>query len=257
MQFPDWLKRLHPAHGLVAQISYATAAISIVLSVVLGYYAASISRQQIEQELGEDFQRRAQSIVDALDRGMFERYREIQIVATLDDIRNPRVPVEKKRAILEKLQQTFDAYAWIGICDMQGNGTVGTGKYLEGKDLSKRPWCTQGRDKPYIGDVHDALLLSKLLPNPSGEMFYLVDVAAPVQDLKGQPQGVLCGHIFWKWTEELLASKKTDGIDILLLSRDGLVLAGPEPARGKLAELAPNTWNFISGPSQKEHVLDQ
>lgn len=238
---------LHPRKSLVTQISYAMALVSIVLSVILSYYAAALSRHQIERELGENFARRAQGIVDALDRGMFERYREIQIVAALDDIRNPSVDTEKKRAILEKLQHTFDAYAWVGICDVQGKGVVGTGKYLEGKDLSKRPWCSKGREKPFVGDVHDALLLSKLLPNPSGEMFYLVDVAAPVIDRSGTLQGVLCGHIFWKWAEETLASKKDEGIDILLLSRDGLVLAGPEPGRTELAKLAPATWTNIAG----------
>lgn len=248
----------HPRRSLVVQISYAIALVSIVLSVILGYYAAEMSRRQIEREQGESFARRAQDIVDSLDRGMFERYREIQIVTALDDIRNPRASVEKKRAILERLQQTFNAYAWIGICDAQGTGTVGTGKYLEGKDLSKRPWCTQGRDKPFIGDVHDALLLSKLLPNPSGEMFYLVDVAAPVIDKHGKLQGVLCGHIFWKWAEEFLDSKKSDGIEILLLSRDGLVLAGPEEGRRSLAELAPATWSSISAnTSHKDFLLDR
>ncbi len=258
MKIIEWIRRLHPRHSLVAQISYATAMVSIVLSVALGYYAAQLSRQQIEDELGASFTRRAQGIVDVLDRGMFERYREIQNVATLDDIRDPRVPVAKKRAFLEKIQQSFSAYAWIGMCDTRGIGTVGTGGYLEGKDLSKRPWCTEGRNGPFIGDVHDALLLSKLLPNPSGEMFYLVDVAAPVKDAKGTLQGVLCGHIFWKWTEEILDSKKAEGIDILLLSRDGLVLAGPEKARTRMSALAPNTWAAINADTaRKDYLLDQ
>lgn len=254
----NWLNKLHPRHSLVAQISYATAIVSIVLSVVLGYYAAELSRKQIELDLGENFARRAENIVDTLDRGMFERYREMQVVATLDDMRNANVPTEKKRAILEKLQQTFNAYAWVGICDNQGMGVVGTGKYLEGKDLSQRPWCTQARSKPYVGDVHDALLLSKILPNPSGEMFYLVDVAAPLVDAQGVVQGVLCGHIFWKWAEELLDSKKDQDVDILLLSHSGLVLAGPEASRSELAKLAPQTWREIqSGNIKKDSLRDK
>jgi diguanylate cyclase (GGDEF)-like protein/PAS domain S-box-containing protein len=253
--FMHALKKFHPRHSLVAQISYATAAVALVLSVILGYYAAEMSRQQIEQEQGESFARRAQSLVDVLDRGMFERYREMQILATLDDIRQPSVSVDRKRTILEKVQQTFDSYAWIGMCDVQGKGVVGTGHYLEGKDLLKRPWCTQGREKPYVGDVHDALLLSKLLPNPSGEMFYLVDVAAPVHDANGVLQGVLCGHIFWKWAEAVLDSKKAAGIDVLLLSRNGLVLAGPEKGRTPLAELAPETWQAINNSQSKKDFL--
>jgi diguanylate cyclase (GGDEF)-like protein/PAS domain S-box-containing protein len=255
MNLASRIKRLHPRHSLVAQISYAFAGVSLVLSVVLGYYAAEMSRQQIEQDQGESFVRRARNIVDALDRGMFERYREMQIVATLDDIRDPVVSVDKKRAILEKLQQNFDAYAWIGICDKTSKGIVGTGKYLEGKDLSKRPWCKNGRDKPFVGDVHDALLLAKLLPNPSGEKFYLVDVAAPVLDAKGVSQGVLCGHIYWRWAEEILNSKQQDGIEILLLSRDGLTLAGPEPQQSEMAKFAPTTWQSINSKVKQDSYL--
>lgn len=257
--FLRWLKVLHPMRSLVAQISYATALVTLLLTVALSYYAAEISRLQIEHEQGENFARRAQSIVDLLDRGMFERTREIQLVAELDEIRNPNIRVEKKRTILEKMQQTFNAYAWIGICDAQGIGTVGTGKYLEGVDLSKRPWCRQGREKPFVGDVHDALLLSKLLPNPSGEMFYLVDVAAPIINAVGSLQGVLCGHIFWRWAEEFLDSKNSPGIDILLLNGDGLVLSGPLKGRSQFANMAPATWKFIKSnrsKSEQDYLLE-
>jgi diguanylate cyclase (GGDEF)-like protein/PAS domain S-box-containing protein len=232
-------------NNLRAQISLASGALALLLSLVISFYAAENSRYQIEQSSGDAFIHRAQSALDVLDRGMFERSREIRNAAILDDIREANVPVAHKRELLERLQNTFNAYAWIGICDANGSGLVGTGKYLEGKDLNKRPWCSQGRDRAYIGDMHDALLLSKLLPNPSGEMFYLVDVAAPVIDKKGVLQGVLCGHIFWKWAEEVLDSKKTPGRDIFLLSQDGLVLSGPEAPRSELAKLAPQTMQAI------------
>ncbi|TAJ77229.1 MAG: EAL domain-containing protein [Gallionellaceae bacterium] len=249
------LNKINPKNSLRSQISLASGVIALLLSLVLGYYAAKNSQEHIEKSEGESFVRRAKSVLDVLDRGMFERSREIQNAVILDEIRDPRVPIERKREILERLQNTFNAYAWIGICDAKGNGLVGTGKYLEGKDLSKRPWCIKGRDSYFIGDMHDALLLSKLLPNPSGEMFYLVDVAAPVIDKKGVLQGVLCGHIFWKWAEEVLDSKKTPGKDIFLLSKDGLVLSGPEAARSELSKLAPQTMHAIRQAGQDSGYL--
>lgn len=250
--------KLNPKNSLRAQISLASGGIALLLSLALSYLAAEDSRQQIETAEGESFMRRAQSALDVLDRGMFERSREIQNAAILDEIREASVPVERKREILERLQSSFNAYAWIGICDEKGIGSVGTGKYLEGKDLTKRPWCTQGRDRTYLGDMHDALLLSKLLPNPSGEMFYLVDVAAPVIDRKGKLQGVLCGHIFWKWAEDVLDSKKTKGKDIFLLTKDGLVLSGPEAARSELAKLAPMTMQAIKqSDTNGGHLLER
>ncbi|MDD2776630.1 MAG: EAL domain-containing protein [Gallionella sp.] len=253
-----WVRKLHPRHSLVAKMSYAFALVSLVLSVILSYYAAEISRDQIEREQGASFVRRAQHIVDVLNRSMFERYREMQIVASLDDIRNPSVSIDKKRAVLEKLQLNFDAYAWIGICNPEGLGIVGTSGYLEKVDLSKRPWCRDGRENPFVGDVHDALKLAKLLPNPSGEKIYLVDVAAPVKDEQGILQGVLCGHIYWGWAKNLLKDKNEDlGIEILLLSRDGLVLAGPEQNSHPLSGLAPHTWQRIhTAGTQDDYMLD-
>ncbi|WP_035384342.1 EAL domain-containing protein [Ferriphaselus sp. R-1] len=256
MKAQDLLQSLHPRHSLRAQISLASGIMVLLLSTALSFIAADISRQHIEISLGEDFARRAAGTLDVMDRGMFERYREIQIAATLDDIRNPQVAVEQKRAILGKLQDTFNAYAWIGICDNQGVGLVGTGKYLEGKDLSKRPWCNKGRTQAYIGDVHDALLLSKLLPNPSGEMFYLLDVAAPVHDHDGRLLGVLCGHIFWRWAEEMLESNRTPNTDLVLVNRDGLVLAGPVKSRSPLGETAPQTMAALTTGAKSGHLVE-
>ncbi len=246
-------------NGLRLQISLASAGIALILSLALGYYAASNSKHQIEANQGEAFANRARNVLDVMDRGMFERSREIRNASMLDEIRDPRVPLMRKRELLERLQQNFDAYAWIGICNDRGVGIVGTGKYLEGKDLSKRPWCTQGRNqKYYVGDVHDALLLAKLLPNPSGQPFYLVDVASPVFDFKGTLLGVLCGHIYWNWAEEALDSKKTPGRDVLLLSRDGLVLSGPEQARSDFVKLAPRTWQEIQQSERRSgYVLEK
>ena len=243
----NWfIKKLHPKHSLRAHISLATATAVMLLSVVISFYAADISRAYIEQTEGEAFALRAKNALDVMDRGMFERSREIRNAAILDQIRDPKVSLDRKRQVLESLQANFNAYAWIGICDAQGRGMVGTGHYLEGKDLNKRPWCTKGREGEYFGDVHDAMLLAKLLPNPSGESFYLVDVAAPVFDLQGVLQGVLCGHIYWTWASEVLDSKQTPGKDIFLLSKDGLVLSGPAKPQSQMSEISPQTMQAIN-----------
>lgn len=240
-----WPARFNPTRSLRAEISFANGVIVLLLSTLLSFYASDVSKQQIEKESGLAFVQRAKTALDVLDRGMFERSREIQNAAILDEIRNPKISVDRKRVVLERLQSSFNAYAWIGICDEKGVGQVGTGKYLEGKDLSKRPWCTKGREGVFIGDVHDALLLSKLLPNPSGEMFYLVDVAAPVIDQHGKLQGVLCGHIFWTWAAEVLDSKKTPGQDIFLLSKDGKILSGTEKSWEDFSVLASHTAQIV------------
>ncbi|MEW5903089.1 MAG: EAL domain-containing protein [Pseudomonadota bacterium] len=250
-----FFKMLDPRRSLRGEIGLANGAIVLLLSIGLSFYAAETSKRQIEQSEGEAFMQRAKSALDLLDRGMYERSREIRNAALLDEMRDPKVAVARKRELMERLQKNFDAYAWIGFCGPDGTGLVGTGGYLEGKNLSKRPWCTEGRKGDYIGDVHDALLLAKLLPNPSGETFYLVDVASPVFDHQNRLLGVLCGHIYWSWASEALDSKKTPGRDIFLLSSDGKVLSGPEPAWTDFAKLAPETQkNIHAGDKQGYHI---
>jgi len=252
-----WLKHLDPRRSLRAEIGLASGAIVLLLSTALSFYAAEASRQQIEQREGSSFVRRAQNALDVLDRGMYERSREIRNAARLDEMRDPGVAVARKRELMERLQTNFDAYAWIGFCDTNGIGLVGTGGYLEGKNLSKRPWCTEGRKGDYIGDVHDAMLLAKLLPNPSGETFYLVDVASPVFDHQNNLLGVLCGHIYWSWASEALDSKRTPGQDIFLLSRDGKVLSGDAPAWSEFDQLAPEMMRHHRAGNQTGYHIER
>lgn len=246
-----------PRRSLRAEISLASGAIVLLLSTALSFYAADVTRRQIEQSQGEAFVRRAQTALDVLDRGMYERSREIRNAALLDEMRDPKVSVPRKRELMERLQQNFDAYAWIGFCGPDGMGLVGTGGYLEGKNLSKRPWCSEGRRGDYIGDVHDAMLLAKLLPNPSGEIFYLVDVASPVFDHQNNLLGVLCGHIYWSWASEALDSKLTPGQDIFLLSNDGKVLSGPEAAWSDFGGKAPATMRHIRAGGKDGYHIEQ
>jgi diguanylate cyclase (GGDEF)-like protein/PAS domain S-box-containing protein len=250
-------KMIDPRRSLRAEISLASGAIVLLLSTALSFYAADVSKRQIEQSEGEGFVRRAQTALDVLDRGMYERSREIRNAAMLDEMRNPKVSVPRKRELMERLQKNFDAYAWIGFCGPDAIGLVGTGGYLEGKSLAKRPWCIEGRKGDYIGDVHDAMLLAKLLPNPSGETFYLVDVASPVFDQKNNLLGVLCGHIYWTWASEALDSKRTPGQDIFLLSNEGMVLSGPEAAWTDFKSMAPDTMMHVRSGAKQGYQVER
>lgn len=42
-----------------------------------------------------------------------------------------------------------------------------------------------GMEKTFIGDVHEAVLLAKLLPNPTGEEMNFVGISMPIRDETG------------------------------------------------------------------------
>lgn len=139
--------------------------------------------------------------------------------------------------------RTYPDYAWIGLTDEQGKVLVSTGKVLEGKDVRSRPWFQKAQTSSYVGDVHAALMLAKILPLVEREPLRLIDLAAPVSDIQGNFQGVLGVHLNWTWAREvqkslLQAVEKHNFVEVLILSHDGTVLLGSPELESKQLNFA-------------------
>jgi PAS domain S-box-containing protein len=227
----SFLQSFDPRYRFGARIGWVVGIIVLIIFVVFSLVIGEALRQFSEHESGADFAELAFQMTDKLDRGMFERYREIEILASLNDIRNAAVPTNDKRALLEQLQATLPEYAWLGITNPDGSVLVATGGLLEGEDVSQRPWFINAQSEMFVGDVHEALLLASLLPNETGEPLRFVDVASPLFDEDGAFIGVLGAHLSWSWVESVRESvlqplQDRSGIEMLVLSRDEVVLLG-------------------------------
>ena len=204
------------------------------LSVVpLGYLASAEARAS----LGTRLQDLAVHMADALDGGMFERYRDIQVATELVTPQLQAGDLDAVRALLRRLQSTYPAYAWIGVTDPQGRVRVATGGLLEGADVSARPWYSGALEQVFAGDVHEASLLAKLL-DPSGtNPPRFVDVAAPLIDPdSGARLGVIGAHLDWAWAQDVEASVRDasagfEKVDVLVIGQEGRVLLGPQHLR--------------------------
>ncbi len=212
------------AAGLVA---------TLVLALVASRVASDRLEARIEAELGD----LAGTMAGRLDRGLFERWRDMVILAENDTIRDPAVPVERKRRVLRRAQETYPDYAIIGLIDAAGRITVTSTGALEGIDVAHRDYFTKGRHGPFVGDVHDAALLATLNPNSDpADPPRVLDIAAPVRDDAGRVVGVVSGHLDWTWARaaEAALHESTAGqrdVAPLVLARDGTVLLGPEGLR--------------------------
>ena len=224
--------RFNPRRSLKARIFWNTVSLVTALSLLLSLFVGYVSSNRIKTNRKQSFEQLAYQMADKLERGMFERYKDIQLSSALDMIRQPNYSLASKRTLLEKLQDVYSDYAWIGLTDSQGEVVASTQELLEGKDVSQRPWFELGQNKPYVGDVHEALLLEKLLPNPNDEPLRFVDVAAPVSDSQGDFQGVLCAHLSWEWARDIKRSllevmAQPEPIEVFVLSKNGHVLLAP------------------------------
>ncbi len=227
--------------SLGVRLGIAFGSITILLSAVLGRISGNLAEEQIKQDIGQDLTQIAQQMSGSLDQNLFERYREIQIIAGLEPFRNPQTSDSEIQAVLDTLQNTYSNYAWIGFADQQGIVQASTQGILEGVSVAQRDWFVQAQDQPFVGDVHEAVLLAKLLPNPTDAPLRFVDVASPVRDAQGSFQGVLGAHLSWAWAEDvkttLLNTPAADGKEILIVDQFGTVLLGPDRWQGQTLEL--------------------
>ncbi len=206
-----------------------------LLLLVLGWWTSGQGRAVVERCRGLLLQNSANHLADKLASGLNQRSQEIGLIANLPQLRDPNAPAAAKRALLDELKRAYPLYAWIGLTDLEGNVIAGSEGLLEGKTVAKRAWFLEGLHGPHVGDVHDAVLLAKILPKPKIDPLplRLADISSPVHDADGRPIGVLCGHLSWDWSylvrDALMKGTgfgHSDHVDIFVLNKMGNILVG-------------------------------
>jgi len=227
--------RLALAPALAATIVSVMLLLTFGIIELVGHAASS----QVEREIGQSLAELAFQTTDKLDQGMYERYREVELMAGRYEIADQRVSADAKRAVLESMQETYPYYAWIGLTDNSGTVKVAAKRILEKASVAARPWFAAAYRGKHLHDVHEAVMLAKLLPNPSGEPKRFFDIAFPYRGTDGAIAGVLGTHLSWQWAADvqqsgLRARAARGSIDSLIVSRGGAVLLGPKEYTDKV-----------------------
>jgi PAS domain S-box-containing protein len=228
--------------GLGAYLALAFSTLSILLTVIMVEIIGVAITGRIKSNIGNGLAELAVQTSDKLDRGMFERFREVQLISLRHELGTTTGRPERTRAMLEALQETYPYYAWIGVTDASGKVTIATKGMLEGLDVSARPWFRNALKGIYLGDVHEAILLAKLLPNPANQPMRFVDVAFPYTDRDGRLAGVLGAHLSWQWAKDIVQSiieplAARRHVELLIVGANGTVLQGPSDMMGKTVAL--------------------
>jgi diguanylate cyclase (GGDEF)-like protein len=220
--------------SLRQQVTLLAGVLCLALVCALAAGAAYIAQSRVRQIVMNNEAHDAALTTSILDRGMFERYREVRNLAAMPPLKDIWTGDPAMiRQVLEQLRTSYPDYAWIGYATPDGTVQAATQGMLEGQSVQARPWFQDGLKGPAVGDVHEAKLLATLLgPAPNNEPFRFVDVAAPVRDESGRVIGVVGAHLSWTWAEErrqaiLRSQARPDGKSIWILSGDGTTLLGP------------------------------
>lgn len=168
---------------------------------------------------------------DSLDRTLEQAVRDVRLLSSLPAIRLSK-DNDLARGVVESMQRNYVDYAWIGIAGADGKVRAATGRLLEGRNVTGRPWFKAGQRTTIAEDYHPATLLGDLLPR-APDPWRFVDLAGPIRDERGVVTGVLAIHLSWKWARSLARNLMTPalreyGAEIVVVRSDGVVLLGPD-----------------------------
>ncbi|WP_295641603.1 diguanylate cyclase [uncultured Methylibium sp.] len=230
------------------------------LSLGLG---AMVAREQARDQ-GDALHTLGRGTAAALAEGLFERMREIELIAATAEGLRPSLDSAEWRPLLDRMQATRPQFAWIGVVDAGGRVQAATGGLLNGQDVSGRPWFKEALKGPHVGDVHPAKLLATLLPAAAdGEPLRFIDFAAPLLDAQGRVQGVIGAHGSWEWAKDVVQAVRSEsvrerGVQIFILDRAGQVIhhpAGPQAMATLAAGVAlPLTPSRVAWSDGGEHL---
>ena len=226
--------------------------ITVIAVAVAARSIDGLVREQAQAEALRYLQTNAHVLRDALDRGMAQHLETVRVLASLDQVAKAGGP-EPVKAILDNFRRSFPQFAWLGLTDEAGKVTASADGLLMGVDVSGRPWFKGAQSGQYVGDVHPAVLLEKLLPRQA-EPWRFVDFAVPVRDGQGRIKGVLGTHLSWRWAAGLkqeLSDRlvSESGADALVVGANGTVLLGPASMEGKRLE-PPSSDGYIWAESR-------
>lgn len=215
-------------YGLGTYLAFAFSLLSVLVTAVLVLVSEHIASNQVRSGIGGNLAELADQTTSRLDRAMYDRYREVALMAQ----RIGPADLGEIRGELSAMQASYPNYTWIGFVDGAGNVLAATNGLLAGQNVAARPWFSAAKREGYVGDLHPAALLARLLPQAGAEPPRFVDIAFPVER-PGQPSSsVLAVHLSWQWAREIekaIFSTITPGrgAEPLIVSRQGVVLLGP------------------------------
>lgn len=236
-------KRPTSAISFAATLALWFCGLSVILCLLISQVIDLLASRSLSRQSGEKLAELAYQITDRLDQGLYERYREVELMSKRSELGDPSLSPAAKQALLDTLQTSYPQYAWIGMTDTAGKVLAATRGMLRGEDVSQRPWFTGASRGVFVGDVHDAKLLAKKMPHSDGARIRFIDIAFPYRHPDASVAGILGVHLSWNWTKDIERSviapaQQRSHVEAMIVGRDGCVLLGPPSLQGKKIDIA-------------------
>jgi signal transduction histidine kinase/CheY-like chemotaxis protein len=219
--------------SLQARLGVMLAVLVLGVAVVLAVVMAKAAEREVVRQSASNLDIVSRQLARELAMGM-DRFAQAAVTQTSRELfRNSASSAESMRSALNDFVKTNPEFAYASVIDVAtGKVLAANGGIFEGGSAIGRPVLEQGQHALFIGDVHDAVRLAELLPQPeNGEKRRFLDVSAPISDDSGRVFRVFATHIGWQWTDQVRNDifgplEGSHGVEALLVdSTDKVVLA--------------------------------
>ncbi|MBD8067169.1 hypothetical protein IC608_16990 [Devosia sp. PTR5] len=202
-------------------------ALALIFNTNLTSYSAATSRESVRV--------RTQALGTFLSRSLHEEWQRVERAA---EQAPGDLDVKAAEAVVARLEQDIGKMSWIGVADRNGTVLAASQDMLVGESVGQRQWFQQGLAGPFAGDVHEAVLLAKLLETNNDDPIRFIDFSAPIRNGSGAVVGVIGTHINWKWVEQLVTeASQVLQLHTFIVSRSGDVVLQTDPAEGDISRL--------------------
>lgn len=110
--------------SLSTKTTILAIAIATFPVLIIGTGAYIVASQAVNNKISRSQEAEAKGFADKINRFMFERYGDIQVLANLPTIRNTGTASSEQRAVLDNYVDTYQVYDGIGIFNLNGDAIV-------------------------------------------------------------------------------------------------------------------------------------
>lgn len=180
--------------SLRTAIMLSVAAVFAVAFVVAVWLFSVGLARYTQQTAPAAVETRSNALATFVSRALFEEWQRVeQRAAQIAPTGSP----DSMQAAVDSLATNDEKTSWVGIAKADGTVLAASRGLLVGENVASRPWFNEGLKGSFAGDVHEAVLLARLL-NPEGdEPLRFIDFAAPIRNADGSVWGVLGTHVNW------------------------------------------------------------
>ncbi|MBL8523545.1 MAG: diguanylate cyclase [Betaproteobacteria bacterium] len=204
--------------------------LTLLVGLPVYWYVDKVFANQLVVERGNSLRDLAAAVSTVVAENIRERQREIDLLAQTPLYR--RAPLDHPDVMksLDRVQKSYPYYTWIGVTDAEGKVQSATKGMLAGANVAKRPWFINGLEGSFVGDLHEAVLLAKLIPTDPGRgPMRFIDFAAPVYDDQNRLRGVLGAHAEWRWATDVVnvmmpRNSAATGMEVFIVNRDSAII---------------------------------